>query len=578
MSRLSGSSSKDKIHAQLELPMETRKRHFLSERREQLQQLREEASCTKEETIYAFQHRLLLNNLNVDQLEEDLGSILMFDHNLHYQLGCLIDALVHRYTKESLHDRVRTSVTIPIPIGGDKANVFTSGLRGNSNLFVIKTDAISHLECMYEYVVGKILINPLRALIPNFMYTYGYHECANYAVHEGKTLRWCNTDEPDMGYLYLEKINGVRMDEFLLTHGEETFEFAEVMLQLINALYVADVHCSFRHNDLKPENIMIRELAEPINIPFTVLGKERYIRSRWIPQILDFGISTSMYRGKKVIPSIYSNANGNRGKLFPYDIAYLLRTSSSWFRDPEKSRWRELFYLRLLNSRKVEAEQTFAQIAKVFIKIFGDHAIVEKQEGLFTLPFTVIWADGGSTDRFYQRYYQERSYHVNEYYDLINLIQEYHVSQAVSVPATASVVDIVLTTRTISDDVKMLMSSRPRGEILYVVNRELRTTLEDLLVIVDTVADYAYVLRSSVRIVLPLARKHKLISAKDEKCVQDITARVSNIYQELVKEVQELYPATERAFLRAGYDNYMYDETMRELALKIALLPRLEDM
>lgn len=555
-----------------EVPEDIELVEFLVTQRETLQRLREEATCVAQSPIRTFQHRLLLNNLNVELLEQDLQSILVFDHALHHELGCLMDALVHRYTEESVHDRVRTTITTPVPLEKDKDNVFTSGLRGNDNLFVIKTDTISNVECLYEYVVGKILINPLRAVIPNFMYTYGYHECAAYAVNKGKTLRWCNTDEPDMGYLYLEKINGVRMNDFLLDHREDTPEFAEVMLQIINALYIADEHCSFRHCDLKPDNIMIRELAEPINVPFTVLGKEQYVRSRWIPQIIDFGISTSMYRGKKLIPSIHGNVIGNSARDFPYDLDYLLKISTYWFSDRDSSRLREIFYDRLMKDGKKEPNRTFTHIAKVFIKIFGGDAIHTREDGALTLPFTVI---GDADSRFYQRYFLERSYHVAEYYDLINLIRDYNLRQTPTVPTNTDIVQIA---NTISDEVSNLMNKRSTAKILYLQQGRLRTALDDILVIIDTIADYAYTLRSFERIALPLARKYKLITKADEKRVKQITVTVSNIYQELMKEAYELYPATERAYLHAGYNKFLYNDKMRDLALKMALMPRLEAM
>lgn len=576
MSRSSSSSSEKKRSQSSpvkgkKVSRETRHRQFLADQREVLYRLHEEATCVTQAPADAFQHRLLLNNLDTDLLEQDLHSALMFDHSLHRELGCLMDALVHRYTDESVHDRVRTTITRPVPIGEDKNNVFTSGFRGNAALFVIKTDTLSHLECLYEYVVGKILINPLRALIPNFMYTYGYHECSNYAVEWGKTLRWCNTDEADMGYLYLEKINGIRMDDFLLEHKEDSPEFVEVMLQLINALYVADKHCSFRHNDLKPANIIIRELGEPINIPFTVLGRSQYVRSRWIPQILDFGISTSVYDGKELVSPLYSNANGDRGKDFPYDLDYLLRTSSGWFRDEEESHLRELFYDRLFEDGKKKSNRTFAHIAKVFITIFGDDALHDEADEALTLPFTVI----DNTHRFYQRYFLTRPYHLSEYYDLINLINKYNLRETPALPTSTNIVQVA---RAISDEVLTLLNSRPEGDFLYLKRGKLHVSLDDLLVIINTVADYAYVLLSFERMVLPLARKHKLISIDDDKYVREVIATVSHLYRGLLEEAHELYPATERAFFREGYDYYMYESMMRDLALKLAYLPRLENM
>lgn len=572
---------------------------FLSRQRATLQNLRHEVSCTTTSPASAFQHRLLVNNLDVERLEEDLGSILMFDHTLHQELGCLVDGLVHRYTDESLHDRVRTSVSTPKLISTGKNTVFTSGLRGSENLFVIKTDVVSHLECLYEYVIGKLVINPLRAEIPNFMYTYGYHECGNYHTEEGKMIRWCNTDVPDKGYLYLEKIPGITWDKFKEQHGEDTLEFAEVMLQIINALYIADARCGFRHNDLHEENIIVRELAEPINIPFTVLGEAQFICSRWIPQIIDFGVSSAMYNGQRLeSPSYYGKMN-DTGKEFPYDIAGLIPPKFAFTgynfgtvgskkkgtkKSPTKGNTREdgatrteKFVNRLIaQENEGPDKKTFYHIAAIFVDIYGREAIHDECPLYPSMPFTFI----NTTHRFYQRYFLTRLYHLSEYYDLINLINKYHLSnlhtwiRSTSVPTST---DVVTVTQALHTEVEKLLSANPTFIIRdgkYGVEIGLLTRIQ----IINRLADYVYVLRSYCRMVLPVARAHKLISRKDEKYVREVTETLSSMYQKLLNEAYRLYPVTERALLQEGFERDSYKDDMESINLSLVFLPRLEEM
>lgn len=555
---------------------------FLAKRKESLHRLREEVTCAYQSPARAFQHRLLLNNLNVELLEQDLGSFIMFDHILHEELGCLIDALVHRYTDEPLHDRIRTTITTPTVIGQGKSSIFTSGLQGSNDLFVVKTSVVSNFECLYEYIVGKLIINPLRAELPNFMYTYGYHECGNYATKDGKMIKWCNTDIPDMGYLYLEKIDGIRMDDFLDQYGEDSPEFVEVMLQIINALYIADERYSFRHGGLHQQNIIIRELSEPINVPFTVLGRREYIQSQWIPQIIDFGDSTAVYNGTRLISPIYFSMRGKSSNIFPYDLGYLLNSAAFSLRWNGSKRIRELSQRLYLDGRK-DPNLTFYHIALTFIEIFGDEPIYSEDQvaqssgrRTLSLPSTII----GNSNGFYQRYFITRSYHPAEYYDLVNLINKYHLSDLREwiQNSTVTKIDVMESSKSILEQVESLVTNNPVRGLLRKDERGIDITLYERLDIINQIADYTYVLRSYCHLVLPVMRARRLVSARDEAYVRKVTQAISDKYEALVKEAHRLYSATERAFLTEGYSRDYYEQDMGDLATKIALLPRIEEM
>lgn len=574
---------------------------FLSEQRTVLKQLQEEASCTNISPASAFYHRLLMNNIDVELLEEDVNSFLMFDHTLHNELGCLVDALVHRYTEELLHDRVRTSITTPKMISNGKNSIFTSGLRGSENLFVVKTDVVTHLECLYEYVIGKLVINPLRAEVPNFMYTYGYHECGDYQTKEGKMIRWCNSDIPDRGYLYLEKVNGITLDEFLKQHREETPEFAEVMLQLINALYIADAQYGFRHNDLHGQNIIVRELEEAINIPFTVLGQTQFIHSRWIPQIIDFGVSTAVYKGKALISPSYYNRLGARAEKFPYDLDRLFdevffmeigelsinivdygntdemkksRTTASSIEDRDKPTIIHVLIDRLQAHAKEHPDQhTFYHIASIFVDVFGGECIHDEEIVAPSLPFSYI----DTTYRFYQRYFLVRPYYLSEYYDLINIIDKYHLSDLRRWIRTPTSTDVVEVTKSIFTRVEELVRTNPKS-IIEKIEDKPEIGLIKRIDIINEVADYVYVLRSYCRMVLPLARTYRLISTAEERYVREVTETLSNVYEELVREAHRLYPLTERFLRREGYTRSQYRDDMEEIAFNLVFVPDINDM
>lgn len=580
---------------------------FLAEQRTILRRLQEEASCTATSPTSAFHHRLLMNNIDVELLEEDMKSILMFDYTLHREIGCLVDALVYRYTEELLHDRVRTTITTPKaiskgidtifssglegrykPVSKGKDNTFTSGLRGSENLFVVKTDTVSHLECLYEYVIGKLIINPLRAEVPNFMYTYGYHECGDYQTKEGKMIRWCNSDTPDRGYLYLEKIDGIVIEDFVKQYSEKTPEFAEVMLQIINALYIADARCGFRHNDLHLGNIIVRELEEPINIPFTVLGQSQFILSRWIPQIIDFGVSTMMYKGERLKSPSYYNELGDHAEQFPYDLQRLFReillieTESLVDNTEEDPTSEETFMMEeIIDRLKIHEEEhpdqtTFFYIASIFIEIFGQESIHDGDILAPSIPFSYI----DTTYRFYQRYFLVRPYYLSEYYDLVNIVDKYQLSDLrrwIRTTSTPTSTDVLEVTKSIFTRVEELIRTNPKS-ILEENNDRLEIGLIKRIDIINEVADYVYVLRSYCRMVLPLARTYRLISTAEERYVREVTETLSNVYQELVREAHRLYPLTERFLRQQGYDREHYRDDMEEIAFNLVFIPDINDM
>lgn len=188
-----------------------------------------------------------------------------------------------------------------------------------SEFFVIKTprklDQFSKANSIHEYFVGAFGTNSLRSEIPNFAFVLGIFECSPpYAdsrayltdiftketIKDRPVLTFCqNTiDCNQVNYLLYENIKGAKtLREFIIS-GCIFEQYLNVLVQIIFALDHAYRKIDFTHDDLHDENILIRELPEPIFIAFSYEGKTIYIYTKYIAIIIDLGRSHIKYQGE----------------------------------------------------------------------------------------------------------------------------------------------------------------------------------------------------------------------------------------------------------------------------------------
>lgn len=558
------------------------KEGFLEHQRLQLSELREVANSVTQSPMDVFEHRLKLGNIDVWKLKQDLDSILVFDNTLHREISCLLEALFYPYTDSPLHDRVRSHIEIPKLLDG--STIFVSGLAPSNDLFVIKATSASILECLYEYIIGKLVINPLREEIPNFVYTYAYHECNKYNVATDRRLGgWCVSDEPQTGYLYLEKINGISFESFCREYAQGgTVEFVEVMLQIINALYVAYKRFSFLHKDLHGNNIIVREISSPMCIPITVLGGRQYLCSRWIPQIIDLGTATAIYEGQPLLTPLYYNTFDEYDP-FPYDI-YM---RGMWEDDeyPKVTQW-----LKKLTNDVPAKDRNFTFIASSFIETMGYNPL-RNQAMHPTLPLHVI----NNTQRFYERYsvrhstsrqpddyrYQKlHRYDIYKYYDLMDMIDSYNLFEL----RTQVEVEIDPTMKPLSDvvektllGVEQLVKDFPlTGE--RDVNGEYTEGVYLQIDRLYDMVDQLYVLKSYQRMVLPILITRNLVSVHDEVLLEKAIEKVSHVYNRKIEEVQANAIATQNSYYYQGYNFREWFLLIAQTMSRLFLLPRSDEI
>lgn len=151
-----------------------------------------------------------------------------------------------------------------------------------------------------EAIIGLLGTNKLRNIIPNFMYTYGlrYYSIPKFEEISNKTLK--SGESGPCPHLFLEHIHGKTLSRWVQASGFTTDDFRTVLLLVVNAVIIANREIGFTHYDLHEENIIIKEYQEPVKIKWC-LGEDRYIESRYVPYIIDFGLSGMNYNDKRYV-------------------------------------------------------------------------------------------------------------------------------------------------------------------------------------------------------------------------------------------------------------------------------------
>ena len=142
-------------------------------------------------------------------------------------------------------------------------------------------------EHLHEAFVGLYGTNKLKSKIPNFSYIYGI-----------KFSEDCPTDSKlssnnhKCDYIFYEYIEGISFDDFIKTCT--SYEYDQILKQILLALYVANKEIEFVHSDLHVKNIIIQILKEPININYGGI----IINTKYLAKFIDYGLSHINYNNK----------------------------------------------------------------------------------------------------------------------------------------------------------------------------------------------------------------------------------------------------------------------------------------
>ena len=169
-----------------------------------------------------------------------------------------------------------------------------ASLTGPEDLYVVKSSRDPENDNLaHEAVIGGAL-NSLREHVPNFVYTYGAFGCSPPVMEGGGSLTWCTTDVGAVTYLLLEALhNTMSLHNWIQLPNITATDVASMLFQLFAALWLAYDRSGLRftHYDLHDDNVLVRDLGREYLIPYDTPDGKRYLRTRYLGIIIDFGFS-----------------------------------------------------------------------------------------------------------------------------------------------------------------------------------------------------------------------------------------------------------------------------------------------
>lgn len=236
---------------------------------------------------------LLMSNYEHAKLTDDHVKYKitgLFPRNLGRNYGVLKG--FEQYLKYALNPSNQISlvgVEIQI-IFKSKTTAVTLYQIGTQYTIVKKTiDSMKKVEFIHDAFIGINVVNNLLKLCPNFAFTFKYRD------EPYLTMLPKNKEESSEVSIVREHINGPTLQEFIKVC---TFKaYLEIILSLTCALWIAQENCGFVHHDLKPWNIIIKVLNEPIVVEYFIKSNEGIkdlvykIKTKCLPIIIDYGKS-----------------------------------------------------------------------------------------------------------------------------------------------------------------------------------------------------------------------------------------------------------------------------------------------
>jgi hypothetical protein len=156
------------------------------------------------------------------------------------------------------------------------------------------------IENIHEAFIGKYVINNLLKSCPNFVFTLGYRDepYITYLPEDEYVPQNYIFENNKENTILQEYIYGPTLQEFLKQCTIKSW--MEIVLGLSCALIIAQTNYGFVHHDLKPWNIMVNILPEPIIIEYFLRSNNGSdtvykLKTKYIPIIIDYGKSHVVY-------------------------------------------------------------------------------------------------------------------------------------------------------------------------------------------------------------------------------------------------------------------------------------------
>lgn len=234
----------------------------------------------------------------------DLVRQQFINPELSRALTCITDAIIHGpdapYYARILRWYNRLQQIGAVSEAGNAFNTFIENVEG---LYILKTSKPGVSDViLHEYLVGMVVTNSLRRLIPNFSYIYGAFNCAPPLVREQtrEVVAWC-TNNTQISYVVYENVAPARTvrDYLFNTPNLGEITYLSYFMQIVFAIRLAHQVSDFTHYDLHDENALLREVENVayFYIPYPTEQGVEYLLTNRVVTIIDYGTSHFRHDG-----------------------------------------------------------------------------------------------------------------------------------------------------------------------------------------------------------------------------------------------------------------------------------------
>jgi hypothetical protein len=289
---------------------------------------------------FLIEIRERVDNLNVESYKENIKTYF-YDDNLMQLNVCLFHSIIKNLDQNiPLNSMIKEWIRNLYRIGekSEYGLALSAGFYNFNDIFVMKVPHDPKDSLIHEYVVGIYGTNRLRKYgILNFAYIYGGFDCSKPILGPDKktVTSWCNTtDKYNVNYVIYENISpSITLQDYIKICTFD--EWLIVYLQILYALDFANKKFGFMHNDLHTLNVLLRDVNPNGNWLKYITneqGSYKYIKTRYIPTIIDYGEATIYYQDESygTYKLAYKSVNKNFNfplrdsyKLLMFSIAYM---------------------------------------------------------------------------------------------------------------------------------------------------------------------------------------------------------------------------------------------------------------
>lgn len=261
----------------------------------------------KKHKLCSVQNTIVPDNINNHFLSQILESGRK-DGPTMKLIQCLLNSILFTEQNTTMNKSKINSLKPDINKWLENVQEFASGKFGTvykASLFdkqiqvVIKSDKVD-TSMILEYYFG-IILNNLRDIVPNFVYTYNIFTCSPPIG----TNQLCMSKTSAKTLVVLEYVDGKTIAEAIPTITWK--QWLEVFVQLLLALEVAQRKYQFTHFDLHTKNVILSPSKGRYKPPI-LLNNDQYwfFIPNYIPIIIDYGFATIHTNGRNTQGSQYN--------------------------------------------------------------------------------------------------------------------------------------------------------------------------------------------------------------------------------------------------------------------------------